>query len=288
MLARMVLHRSPRTPAAVVLVAALASVLGGCQAAPESDVAATDSRTSVGAQTSSAQTNAVDVKTKRSDPSEDEAKAKDKPASPTPLPMPPRTSTTTDRDAPPRRANDRGPRNRVTRVIDGDTVELRNGRGVRLLGIDTPEEGECGYDAATRHLERLVLGHRVRLVRATEDTDRYDRLLRYVLTRHLDAGLRQIQAGQAIARYDSRDGYGPHPREKRYIRADATSRDANRCRAPAPDPTPTQPANSQKPRSVYYENCTAVAAAGAAPIRRGDPGYSTDLDADGDGVACEL
>ena len=38
---------------------------------------------------------------------------------------------------------------------------------------------------------------------------------------------------------------------------------------------------------VYYANCTAVRAAGAAPIRKGDPGYSRKLDRDGDGVACE-
>ncbi|MBM7086921.1 excalibur calcium-binding domain-containing protein [Micromonospora sp. MMS20-R2-29] len=38
---------------------------------------------------------------------------------------------------------------------------------------------------------------------------------------------------------------------------------------------------------VYYANCTAVRAAGAAPIRRGDPGYSRKLDRDGDGIACE-
>ncbi|SCF21933.1 Excalibur calcium-binding domain-containing protein [Micromonospora haikouensis] len=38
---------------------------------------------------------------------------------------------------------------------------------------------------------------------------------------------------------------------------------------------------------VYYANCTAVRAAGAAPIRRGDPGYSRKLDRDGDGVGCE-
>jgi hypothetical protein len=36
-----------------------------------------------------------------------------------------------------------------------------------------------------------------------------------------------------------------------------------------------------------YENCDAVRAAGAAPIHQGDPGYSTDLDGDGDGSACE-
>ncbi|MBE1485869.1 excalibur calcium-binding domain-containing protein [Plantactinospora soyae] len=39
--------------------------------------------------------------------------------------------------------------------------------------------------------------------------------------------------------------------------------------------------------SVYYKNCAAVRAAGADPIRRGDPGYGRHLDRDGDGVACE-
>lgn len=42
-----------------------------------------------------------------------------------------------------------------------------------------------------------------------------------------------------------------------------------------------------EPAEVYYANCTAVRAAGADPIRRGDPGYSRKLDRDGDGVACE-
>ncbi|MCX5404546.1 excalibur calcium-binding domain-containing protein [Streptomyces sp. NBC_00335] len=39
--------------------------------------------------------------------------------------------------------------------------------------------------------------------------------------------------------------------------------------------------------SVSYKNCAAVRAAGADPIRRGDPGYGRHLDRDGDGVACE-
>ena len=39
--------------------------------------------------------------------------------------------------------------------------------------------------------------------------------------------------------------------------------------------------------STYYENCTAVRAAGADPICRGDPGYASHLDRDGDGVGCE-
>ena len=44
---------------------------------------------------------------------------------------------------------------------------------------------------------------------------------------------------------------------------------------------------AQQPVNVYYANCSAVEAAGAAPIYAGQPGYSRDLDRDGDGVACE-
>jgi len=38
---------------------------------------------------------------------------------------------------------------------------------------------------------------------------------------------------------------------------------------------------------VFYKNCDAVRAAGAAPIYEGQPGYSRKLDRDGDGVGCE-
>jgi hypothetical protein len=41
------------------------------------------------------------------------------------------------------------------------------------------------------------------------------------------------------------------------------------------------------PPSAYYANCSEVRAAGAAPLYRGQPGYSSKLDRDGDGVACE-
>lgn len=38
---------------------------------------------------------------------------------------------------------------------------------------------------------------------------------------------------------------------------------------------------------VYYQNCVAARAAGAAPVRRGQPGYGSHLDRDNDGVGCE-
>lgn len=39
--------------------------------------------------------------------------------------------------------------------------------------------------------------------------------------------------------------------------------------------------------TTHYANCTAARNAGAAPVRRGDPGYGSHLDRDGDGVGCE-
>lgn len=38
---------------------------------------------------------------------------------------------------------------------------------------------------------------------------------------------------------------------------------------------------------VYFKNCSAARAAGAAPVMRGNPGYASHLDRDGDGVGCE-
>jgi hypothetical protein len=52
--------------------------------------------------------------------------------------------------------------------------------------------------------------------------------------------------------------------------------------APSAEPLPIA-----DPADVTYENCDAVRAAGAAPIRVGEPGYSSKLDRDGDGVGCE-
>ncbi|MBS7671384.1 excalibur calcium-binding domain-containing protein [Croceicoccus gelatinilyticus] len=39
--------------------------------------------------------------------------------------------------------------------------------------------------------------------------------------------------------------------------------------------------------SAYYANCAAARAAGAAPVRRGQPGYGRHLDRDNDGIGCE-
>lgn len=122
---------------------------------------------------------------------------------------------------------------RVTEVVDGDTVDVvRDGvaETVRLLGIDTPERGDCGYAEATALMTDLVTGRDVTLVEGNrDDRDRYGRLLRYlevtVAGETVDVGLRQLEAGLAAEVYDSRTGYPPHDREDAYIDADDAAPD---------------------------------------------------------------
>lgn len=68
----------------------------------------------------------------------------------------------------------------VTRIIDGDTFELNSGDRVRLICIDTPERGESGFKEAKDYLEDLLLDEEVILEKDVSETDRYNRLLRYV------------------------------------------------------------------------------------------------------------
>jgi endonuclease YncB( thermonuclease family) len=71
----------------------------------------------------------------------------------------------------------------VTRIIDGDTIEVTiDGQSyrVRYIGMDTPERGQPFADLATEANRQLVEGQSVRMVKDISETDRYGRLLRYV------------------------------------------------------------------------------------------------------------
>ncbi|MFE2289491.1 excalibur calcium-binding domain-containing protein [Streptomyces sp. NPDC059443] len=69
-------------------------------------------------------------------------------------------------------------------------------------------------------------------------------------------------------------------------------------KSPSRAPTPTPPQANPKPKSsptpapgpkddVSYKSCAEAKAAGAAPMRRGQPGYDKRLDRDNDGIACD-
>ena len=96
----------------------------------------------------------------------------------------------------------------VTKVIDGDTIEIEGGEKVRLIGVDTPETvdpkksvGCFGKEASNKN-KQLVEGKKVILESDSEDMDRYGRLLRYVYL--------PLENGQALFIDDFliREGYG--------------------------------------------------------------------------------
>jgi micrococcal nuclease len=99
----------------------------------------------------------------------------------------------------------------VAHVIDGDTIELVDGRRVRLVQIDTPEKGsECYGDessAATRRL--LPPGTEVRIEQdpALDQVDRFGRKLAYVWRGDEDVNVTLVREGAAgVWFFDGRRG----------------------------------------------------------------------------------
>jgi len=68
----------------------------------------------------------------------------------------------------------------VAKVVDGDTIKLNDGRTIRYIGLDAPEEGECFAEEAKKINSDLVLGKKVRFEMDTNEMDRFGRYLSYL------------------------------------------------------------------------------------------------------------
>ena len=68
----------------------------------------------------------------------------------------------------------------VTKVVDGDTIKLDDGRSVRYINIDVPESEECFSQEAKTINEKLVGDKLVRLETDINEMDRFGRTLAYV------------------------------------------------------------------------------------------------------------
>lgn len=93
---------------------------------------------------------------------------------------------------------------RSTEIVDGDTLYVSSALGeleVRLIGVNTPEAGECFSKEATDALAELVTGNDLVLLVDRSDVDRFGRALRYVETTDgVDVGAELVADGFAIAR----------------------------------------------------------------------------------------
>ena len=201
------------------------------------------------------------------------------------------------------------------RAVDGDTLEMTNVI-VRLFGIDAPEarqsclrdnaDWQCGLEAH-KALASLIDGQIIRCQQ--HGSDPYERIVATCLVGETDPAERLIRGGLAVALPDFTERYVASeqraraarigiwagnfdlPSEWRTAHPDMTSKPSTASReranpAAAGNPSPARELRTIR-SNVYFRRCSEAWAAGAAPLRRGDPGYRSGLDGDNDGVACE-
>ena len=142
---------------------------------------------------------------------------------PTALPLPTETSV-------PSTSSEPSESFKVTRVVDGDTIEIEGGEKVRYIGIDTPETVDprkpvqCFGIEASKKNKELVEGKIVRLEKDITDRDKYSRLLRYVWVDDLFVNLELIKQGFA-----SSYAYPPDIKyQKEFLAAETEAREAER------------------------------------------------------------
>ena len=91
----------------------------------------------------------------------------------------------------------------VIRVIDGDTVELKNGERLRYNDIDTPETVhpskpiECYGPEASKKNKELVEGETILVELGNPEKDKYGRLLGYVYIDDLFVNAELVRGGYA-------------------------------------------------------------------------------------------
>ena len=86
----------------------------------------------------------------------------------------------------------------VSRVIDGDTLELSTGQSVRLYGISCPDYGDPFYEEAADFTQNLTGNQTVNLeYEQGYESDKFDRLLVYVLVNDQNLNVELARAGLA-------------------------------------------------------------------------------------------
>jgi micrococcal nuclease len=194
----------------------------------------------------------------------------------------------------------------VLSITDGDTIRVDRGHGsepVRYIGINAPEPKQPGGNEATaRNAELLTVGAEVVLETDVSDTDRFDRLLRYVWLHEGSTwtliNLQLIKDGVAEA--------VAYPPDVRYQQTFVSAQTIAKTQkvgvwgfvgGPAATPKATRKPGggggsdchpSYKPCVPITGdlNCPDVRAMGLAPVRVVGPD-DYRLDSDDDGLGCE-
>lgn len=93
----------------------------------------------------------------------------------------------------------------VTRIIDGDTLEVSNNQKIRLLGINTPEKGNLYSKEAENFLSNKTLNKEVKI--RIKGVDKYNRILAHIFLEDLHLNKEILRKGLASLYYYEKDEY---------------------------------------------------------------------------------
>lgn len=186
----------------------------------------------------------------------------------------------------------------IPTVTDGDTLAIRSIK-FRFHGVDAPESSQTCQDARGKiylcgQKAALALSDKIASRNVTcleKDKDRYGRIVAVCSVGGMDLNRWLVQQGLAVAYLEYSQDYAGDESKARAAKVGLWSGVFQMpwdYRKTGAAPSSGTPAPVTSPSSdAYFKNCTEARAAGAAPLRRGQPGYRAAMDRDNDGLACE-
>lgn len=179
----------------------------------------------------------------------------------------------------------------VVSVTDGDTIRvLINGvnESVRLIGIDAPEQNECGSVQATARLSALVGNRTVTLVKDVSERDVFGRLLRHVWVGETFVDRTMVADGWAYAVRYPPDTTNAVRLEAAQVEAQAAGRGIWGATAGCLIPQAPSGCHTSYP-TVCIQPAPPDLDCGDIPYRRFQvlPPDPHNFDGDGDGIGCE-
>ncbi|PFA62902.1 nuclease [Bacillus sp. AFS015802] len=214
----------------------------------------------------------------------------------------------------------------ISRVVDGDTVELKDGRKVRLIGVNTPESTtrteEYGKEASNYTTKKLE-GKTVWLQKDVSETDRYNRSLRLIWLEipkdDMDEGeirSKMFNADLVLNGYAEPSTYNPDVKYSDYFvkfareareketglwaygengttKGDLDPKEEKKTSTAATpkSSSSTGTASTEEPAAAqeqeYYQNCTELRKVYPDGVPSDHPAYARKHDRDKDDWACE-
>jgi micrococcal nuclease len=211
----------------------------------------------------------------------------------------------------------------VSRVVDGDTVELKDGRKVRFIGVNTPESTtrteEYGKEASNYTTEKLE-GKTVWLQKDVSETDQYNRSLRLIWLEipkndmdEEEIRTKMFNADLVLNGYAEPSTYNPDVKYSEYFvkfarearengtglwaygengttKGDLDTKEEKKTTTAA-TPKSSSGATTEEPASAqeqeYYQNCTELRKVYPDGVPSDHPAYASKHDRDKDDWACE-